>query len=406
MRKPSPILAIALTVFFDLLSFGLVIPDIQLRGEKLGAQGLLLGLTIASFSIAQFVVSPILGRWSDTVGRRRILLVTTTLSTLSYLMYSHASFLWIMLAARILNGMGGANIGVAYAYIADITTPAERGKAMGLIGAAFGMGFIFGPPTGALLVKAGGGTPLVLGYSAAALSALNFVYVFFFLPESVRPGAKLSEVRANGIAALREALKAPGLLLLLAMFFATTFGFSNLEATFFRLSEHNFLLSQIQTALVLTLVGVVSAIMQGGVVRIVLPIFGEVNLLRFAYFLQVPALALAPWASPWAPLIMVVILLGIGGGLSQPSMSSLISQNAPPSMQGSIFGVTQSLGALARILGPVVGNSLFDRGEVLFGRQHWLPYVFGACVVLVPLLGSWKLKMPERQPEPVAVLSG
>ena len=144
MRKPSPILGIALTVFIDLLSFGLVIPDIQLRGESLvGAaygnsispvlKGTILGLAIASFSIAQLITSPLLGRLSDHVGRRSILLITTILSGTAYLFYSHAGFLWVMVVARILSGIGGANIGVAYAYVADVTTPENRGKAMGLI---------------------------------------------------------------------------------------------------------------------------------------------------------------------------------------------------------------------------------------------------------------------------------
>src|SRR5579862_3234797 len=219
MRKPPPILAIALTVFFDLLSFGLVIPDIQLRGEKLGAQGFVLGLTIACYSFAQFIVSPILGRWSDTVGRRRILLVTTVLSTLSYIIYAHASVLWIMVAARLLNGMGGANIGVAYAYVADVTKPSERGKAMGLIGAAFGMGFIFGPPAGAWLVTLGHGLPIVMGYAAAALSACNFLFVLLALPESLKASTEATPQK-RGIAAIREACGCPGLFLLLAMFFA------------------------------------------------------------------------------------------------------------------------------------------------------------------------------------------
>src|SRR5947209_8208599 len=119
-RRPSPILGIFLTVLIDLLGFGLVIPDIQLRGDSLGAKGIVLGLLIASYSIAQLIVAPILGRWSDSIGRRRILLVTTCLALVSYLLYAHANTLWIMLAARVFSGMGGANIGVAYAYIADV----------------------------------------------------------------------------------------------------------------------------------------------------------------------------------------------------------------------------------------------------------------------------------------------
>jgi MFS transporter, DHA1 family, tetracycline resistance protein len=418
MRKPSPILGIALTVFIDLLSFGLVIPDIQLRGELLIRQtyglaltdtmkGLVLGLTIASFSIAQLITAPILGRLSDQIGRRSILLVTTLLSAGAYIFYSHAFFLWVMIAARILSGIGGANIGVAYAYIADVTSPENRGKAMGLIGAAFGIGFIFGPGIGSLLVRLGNGTPTVLGYTAATLCILNFFYVYFLLPESHQnrwdaTAESTGElIQSKRKIRLVDALMTPGLGLLLAMFFCTNFGFSNMESTFFRLAEHNFNMSQLQTALILTEVGIVSAIMQGGVIRIVLPMFGEVNLLRFAYFLQVPALLCMPWANPWIPMMLVAAFLGIGGGLSQPSMSSLISLNTPSDMQGGIFGINQGMGALARILGPLIGNTLFglhsNRGD--FNERHWLPYTFGAIVVFLPLLASFKLKMPDKSTE-------
>ncbi len=236
MRKPPPILAIALTVFVDLLGFGLVIPDIQLRGEKLGAQGVILGLTIASFSIAQLLTAPLLGRWSDSVGRRRILLITSTLSWLAYLFYAHATVLWIMIAARVLGGIGAANLGVAYAYIADVTEPKDRAKAMGVLGASFGMGFIFGPPLGSYLVQLGHGGPLVLGYTSASLCLVNLLYIYFVLPESLKRGSREGEERAPSFRNLHKALATPGLPLLLVMFFAVNFGFSNLESTFFRLA--------------------------------------------------------------------------------------------------------------------------------------------------------------------------
>jgi len=387
MRKPPPILAIALTVFIDLLSFGLVIPDIQLRGEKLGATGTVLGLTIASFSIAQLLTAPFLGRWSDSVGRRSILLITSWLSCFAYLFYAHASVLWIMIAARVLGGCGAANLGVAYAYIADISTPQNRARSMGALGAAFGLGFIFGPPLGAFLVKLGNGTPIVLGYASAALCSINVLYIYFLLPESLKRGSHEGEERAPSLRNFAKALRTPGLPLLLMMFFAVNFGFSNLESTFFRLAEHQWQLDQIHSALVLGEIGMVSAIMQGGLVRIVMPRFGEVNLLRLGFICQAPSLFLIPWSNPWIPLLTVTTIMAIGGGLAQPSMASLISRTAPATIQGGIFGVTQSLGAVARILGPVIGNSLFD-------VRHWLPCAFGAGVVAVPLLASWTLSSP------------
>ncbi len=144
-----------------------------------------------------------------------------------------------------------------------------------------------------------------------------------------------------------------------------------------------------QSAFVLVEVGIVSAMMQGGVVRIVMPIFGEVNLLRFAFLCQAPMLALMPWTHPWITLFIVSTILAVGGGLAQPSMASLISRTAPASIQGGIFGVTQSLAALARILGPLIGNALFD-------VRHWMPYAFGAGVVAMPLVASWTLSPPPE----------
>ncbi len=412
LRLP-PLLGIFLTVFIDLLSFGLVIPDIQLRGEALGGKGVVLGLMIASFSIAQLLVAPVLGRWSDTIGRRGILLATSLISMGSFVAYGHADVLWLMFAARVLSGMGSANIGVAYAYVADVTRPEDRAKGMGLLGAAFGLGFIFGPIAGAFLagidhrrhleamglpgagadsLQAFGGQPLVLGYAAAALCLLNFLYVLLFLPESLKGGVVRSDgPRGSSLQNMAKALATPGLGLLLGLFFAYGFAFSNLESTYFRLAVQHFHLTQEHGALILTVVGIVSAVMQGVVVRMVTPRFGEVRLVRFAFLLQVPVIAMVPHAPPWLWQMIAVVLLGIGAGLSQPALSSLISRSAPPEMQGGIFGVTQALGALARIAGPLVANGLYDR----FGVAY--PYLAAGLVMLVPALGAFRIGEPGAE---------
>ncbi|HMS55941.1 MAG TPA: MFS transporter [Fimbriimonadaceae bacterium] len=387
-RKLPPVLGIFLTVFIDLLSFGLVIPDIQLRGDSLGASGAMRGLLIASFSIAQLLTAPILGRWSDQIGRRKILLITCALAFLSNILYAHATIVWIMLAARVLLGIAGANLGVAYAYIADVTKPEDRAKSMGLIGAAFGLGFIFGPPVGALLIKAANGSPILLGYVAAVLSAINFIYIILFLDETV-PKAESNE-RKPTLHNFAVAFKTPGLALLLVLFFVNNFGFANLESTWFLLAVKDFQMTQEHAAYVLAFVGVVSALMQGWIIRIVTPRFGEVKLYRFALLCQVPALALVPFAPPWIPMLLVIVLLGIGMGLGQPSLSSLISRMAPASMRGGVFGVTQGLGAMARILGPMIGNFLFD-------IRPYAPYMAAAGIVAIPMLGAWKIKEPEDE---------
>lgn len=393
MRKPGPLIAIFLTVFIDMLSFGMAIPDIQLRGERLGATGPLLGLLLAIYSIAQLFTTPYLGQLSDRIGRRKVLLVTSALTVFCFLLYANATTLALLFAARILAGISGANIGVAFAYIADITTPQERAKSMGMVGAAFGLGFIFGPPVGANLVSLGGGQPTLLGYTAATLGVINLWFIWKFLPESLKPeNRKLTEdgtpaLKANFLAVGR-ALRTPGLSILVLLFFGSTFAFSNLESTFFRLLDSRHGMNERDGAYVLMWVGVVAAFMQGYFIRVLTPKFGEVRLMRFGYWLQVPVLASIPFAPPWIPLLLGALLLGIATGVASPSTSSLISRSAPSSLQGSIFGVTQSVGAFGRILGPLCGSTLFEIDSAL-------PYFAAALIMLIPACLALRLQMPE-----------
>lgn len=391
MRRALPPLgAIFITVFLDLLSFGMVIPDIQLRGAALGAEGFVRGLVIAVFSIAQLATAPLVGRLSDAKGRRPVLLVTTLLATLSFIAYANSHELWIMFVSRILAGIAGANIGVAYAYVADVTTPADRPKGMGLIGAAFGLGFILGPVTGAELVRIGGGTPVVLGYTAATLAFLNFLYVLVAVPESLTKDSSDRRATLNKpLATLLRALRTPGLAILLLLFFAYNLSFSNLESTYFLLATGEFALSQSEAARILAWVGVVGAFMQGYMIRIVSKRFRELSLLRVAFLAQAPILMCVPFARPWIPQLIGATLLGIASGLAQPSLGSLISKTAPPDMQGGIFGVTQALGAMARILGPLAGNALFD-------VRYWAPYALAAVIMLVPAIAAFRIPLGPK----------
>ncbi len=391
MRKPSALFAIFLTVLIDMLSFGMAIPDLQLRGEQLGARGWLLGLMLASFSIAQLIAGPFLGELSDRIGRRKVLLVTCTMTLLCFLLYSQATTLPILFASRVLAGISGANLGVAFAYIADVTTPENRAKGMGMVGAAFGVGFIMGPPLGAWLVTAGNGGPVVLGLVAALFALVNLVFVWKFLPED---GGKMAAATSGGNAFTKNwanvglAMRSPGLGLLILLFFGSTFAFSNLESTFFLLLSNKWLLSMDQGAWVLAWVGVVAAFIQGYLIRIVSKRFGEVNLMRFGYLMQVPVLASIPFTPPWFPLLAGAMFLGIATGIAGPSTSSLISRTASSAMQGSIFGVTQSVGALGRILGPLFGNALFVKDMAY-------PYFLAAGVMLFPAVIAFFVRMPD-----------
>lgn len=398
MRKPlSPLVAIFITVFLDMLSFGVFIPDIQVRGSNLGAKGLTLGALIAIFSLAQFVTAPIMGRLSDKIGRRQILIISTVLSILSYCAYGFATTLPFMFLSRILGGIGSANVGVAYAYVADVTKPMDRAKGMGMIGAAFGLGFVLGPPLGVLMLELGNNDPMWLGGAGVALGLVNLLYLVKFLPEPETHGS--AGENSFSLQAFKQALKVPELSILLLMFFAYGFGFSNLESTYMLLATKQFHWTQMTAGLVLTLVGVVMAFMQGYFIRILMPKFGERKLVRAGYLIVAPVIALVPFALPLAVHLVGVVLLGVGNGMAQPSLGSMISQNTPKTMQGSMFGVTHALGAFARIVGPLVGNTLFN-------QAYYYPYLFAGLVMLIPVLLSWTSRvkeLPRGDSEPIEV---
>jgi len=405
----SPLLGIFLTVFLDLLSFGLFIPDLQLRGEVLATNllgrdgrpadptqvGFLVGAVLGVFSLAQLIASPLLGRWSDRVGRRRILIITTFLSLVSYVVYAHAEHYSVVVASRLLAGLAAANLGVAFAYVADVTEPENRSKGFGMVGAALGVGFILGPPAGGILISLGKDSPLLLGYVGAALVLVNLLYIVLFLPEpEVIPAERKSFLQE-----VKVAVTTPGLALLLAMFFAFNLGFANLQSTFFLLLSDErsvFHLSDAEAkkygSYIMGMVGLIGALMQGVIVPRLTPLLGEVNMLRIGFLLIVPSLAFVPFAPLWLPMILVLIVMGTGSGLSQPSLNSLVSRNAPAEIQGGIFGVTQSLGALARLIGPLISGPLF-------AQKTYLPYLLGGAIVLFPALAAWRVRIPESQPE-------
>lgn len=375
----SPLVAVFLTVFFDMMSFGSVIPDLQLRAEKLGATGFLAGLVLATFSIAQFIVAPLLGRWSDRVGRRKVLILTCAVATLSSVIYAFATNLPLMFASRLLLGVAGANLGVAYAYIADVTEPDQRAAAMGKIGMAFGFGFMFGPPLGASMIKLGHGNPMLLGFVSAFFALVNLIFVVFFMPDAPRREEERPEFQKLGqLEKLGLALKTPGLGFLLVLFLVANLAFAMLESTYFFLAHDVYGIDQLATSLILVFVGLVAAIVQGGLMGPLVKRFGEINLLRVAYLVQSPVLASIPFVRPWVPVLFGCLLLGVGSGLAQPNLSSLVSKAAPPAMAGGVFGVLQSLGAIARIVGPLVAVDLYF-------RQHWYPYALAAVMMLVPL---------------------
>lgn len=387
-----PVIGIFLTVFLDIFSFGLFLPDLQLRAQSFGADGIKLGFVMASYSVANLLLSPVFGLISDRFGRRRVLMATSMIATIAYVIYANSTSLEWVVVARIFLGGAGASVSTAFAYMADITTPEERGKGMGLLGAAFGLGFILGPVIGALLLSAGHDQPVLLGYSGGAMSLINFLYIWLLLPDSMpkNPSEKPADLFRN----FGEAFRSKDLAFLLILFFAINFAFTNLESTFFLLLHDPravFGYSAVEAkkvgAEILATIGLVSAIIQGGVIQKIMPVFGEVKLIRFAYIILPLTLASLPFAKFLFPGLVVLLCMAIASGLAQPSLQSLISRSAPATIQGGVFGITQSLGAMARLIGPILSTAAF-------AKAFYLPYLIGAFVYLFATVGSWFLRQP------------
>ncbi len=374
----SPLVIIFVTVFIDLLGFGIIIPLLPFYAESFGATALTVGLLGTSFSLMQFVFSPIWGRLSDRVGRKPIILLGLMGSCVSYLMMALATTLPLVFLARIVGGIAGANIPTAQAYIADLTTPENRAKGMGMVGAAFGMGFIFGPALGGLLSRFGPSVPM---WFASALCLLNFTAALFLLPES-RAVAQRAPGRGR-LEVFRRAMTHPQLALLLSLYFLVTMAFSGFEATFALFGERRFGFTAATIGLVFTFIGTILAIVQGFIVGRVVKRVGEAQLIPAAIFLIALSIGLVPFSFTVPMLFVSVGILAVGMGFNSPAMSSMVSRLSDPNEQGGILGLASSLASLGRVVGPAWGGFLFDR----FGMT--VPYLSAAAMMLLAFVVSF-----------------
>ena len=406
-RKPS-LLVVFLTVFIDLIGFGIVLPLLPLYAESYGARGWQIGLLMAAYSAMQFLFAPWWGRLSDRIGRRPVLLVSTVGAVASYALFAWgarfegATALWIIIVSRAFAGLCGANITVAQAYIADITPPEQRSKRMGLIGMAFGLGFIFGPPIGGLSFKWFG--PSGPGLVAAGLCAANFILAFFILPESWTPSSE-KVVRRARLEQWRHTLRQPTIGLLVIIFFLATFCFTCFELTLGLVIAQNFNLG-IQTPEAISVAstlfmycGIVGAFIQGGPIGKIVKRFGERKLI--AVSLLITGLSLAPipfihgteplsWAvlfssrgGAWWALLLALGALSVGSGLTRPPLFGLLSVLTPRTEQGATLGIAQSAGSLARIAGPIFAGAFFKAHAAL-------PYLTCAVIAFITGLIAWK----------------
>ena len=377
-----------LIVFIDLVGFGLVIPLLPFYAERFTASPLQMTMLFATFSLMSTITAPLWGRLSDRVGRRPVLMVSMAAAVLAYLGLAFATALWMLFAARAFAGACAGNIAAAQAYIADVTPPDQRAKGMGMIGAAFGLGFIIGPVVGGIvagndLATADLETP---GLIAAALSFAAFLGVILLLPESLAPGRAISS--RGRIAAARSALGRPVLARLIAVFFLATLAFSGMETTFAWWAIAQFGWGPRSIGFVFFYVGLLSVLMQGVLIGPLTRRFGEERLMLVGLAMLVLGLLLLPFAGDLPRLLVAVSALAIGNGALAPSLSSLISRRAAAGEQGEVMGVAQSAGSLSRVLGPIIAGSLF--GAV--GRSS--PYLWGAALVGVALLIGWRVPRP------------
>lgn len=397
-RKPS-VGIIFLTVFLDLIGFGIVLPLLPVFSEEMGANGFMVGAIMASFSAMQFIFAPLWGRLSDRIGRRPVLLVSLAFSAISYSIFAIGSGmkgdigLWVLLGSRIAAGICGANISVAQAYIADISPPEQRSRRMGLIGMAFGLGFIFGPVFGGLSLKWFGLTGP--GWVAAAFCGLNFLLACVILPESWHPGGEQATQRPR-FAQWMHTLSQPKVGLLIGLFFLATFAFTCFETTLGMLVADNFKLDIEKNAdkisYLFTYCGVIGALVQGGAIGRLVKKFGEPGVIALSMILTAVGLAPLPFIFGWPALMVTLAVLSIGSQMARPPIFGMISNLTPGNEQGATLGVAQSMGSLARIAGPVFAASLFH-----FSAK--IPYLVCAAVAVVAGLIAWVKLHNVPQPD-------
>jgi MFS family permease len=409
MRKPS-VFVIFLTVFIDLVGFGIVVPLVPIYSKHLvpdsigplWAQGVAIGVIISSFSAMQFIFSPIWGRLSDRYGRRPILLTSTAGASISYIFFAlsaalpgHQAALVLMIGSRAFAGLFGGNITVAQAYIADITPPEQRSRRMGLIGMAFGLGFIFGPAIGGISLKhIGGAGP---GAIAAGLCAANFLLALFVLTESHKPTSEHATQRPH-VAQWIHTLSQPKIGLLVIVFFLATFCFSCFESTLPLLVSDNFHIniqrdetSASTVAYLFVFCGLIGALVQGGAIGRMVKKFGEPKLIALSLVLTAISLALLPFISgpanlswsillrpegrSWLGMLGALALLSVGSSLTRPPLFGMLSNLTLAHEQGANIGVAQGAGSLARILGPIFASGLLP-------FMAALPYLVCTAVLL------------------------
>jgi DHA1 family tetracycline resistance protein-like MFS transporter len=392
-KSRSPLVIIFITIFIDLVGFGIVIPVLPLYAERYGASEATVGVLLAIYSAMQFIFAPILGKLSDRIGRRPVLLVSLIGTSMGFLIMGLAprmpvgfallgmapTLVWLFIA-RIIDGISGGNISTAQAYIADVTPPEQRSRGMGLIGAAFGLGFIFGPAIGGLMSHISAEAPF---FFASAMAAANATALYFLLPESL---SHEHRSQAQGRVTVAQIFAQAGdwhLKAIMATYFFGTVAFAMLTATYALFANHRFNFDAIHTGYMFTYVGVLGAVIQGGLLGRLVKMFGEKPLAIVGTAVFAASVFALPSTATLTTLLLASTGIAIGNSLMTPTLNGLASKSVSAAWQGRMLGVMASVASLARIIGPVLGGWLLSLDADPAGHYGRSPYWTSAAIMLM-----------------------
>lgn len=382
-RQPAPagFWTIWTTVALDLVGFGMVVPILGRYAERFGAGGLEVGLLFASFSVAQMIFSPVLGRLSDRIGRKPVIVISLVGSAIGSFITGAAGALWVLFLGRFIDGASGASVAVAQGAITDIAPPEQRARLLGMLGAAFGLGFVLGPALGGLAALGG---PHVPFYLAGTLAAINAIAAYIRLPETKSSPAPVAAKTQS------KETRSPVLVRFAVASFIATLAFSGFEATFSLFGRERFDLTEGSAALVFLFVGAILVGVQGFLIGRLTATWGSRNMLRIGLVSVGVGLLVLAASTVWSVLFVALFLLAFGQGIASPSTTALVAEAAPPDRRGEALGYQQSVGAFARIAGPITAGLLFD------GVNAGTPYLIGGLLFFVALVAVWPVTSAVR----------
>jgi DHA1 family tetracycline resistance protein-like MFS transporter len=375
LTKNRQLFAIFLVVFIDLLGFGIILPLLPYIAEKYTATPVMIGLLTGAYSLFQFIAGPILGRLSDRYGRKKLLIISQLGSMVGYVLLALAGSLPLLFLSRIIDGITGGNISIAQAYMADITDKKNRASAMGLLGAAFGLGFMFGPAIGGYLSKWGFFVPALF---AAGISLISTFATILFLKETVNVKASIKSPRtAANYAELKRVLTTKPISTLLLVFLLISLAFSGMQGTYALFVQAKYNWGPREVGYIFAMIGVVAILTQIKVLGFLTAKLGEYKTLLSSVFILAIGFGVISLTDYLPLFILGNALMPLGNALANPTLTAIATENIPPQEYGETLGLLQSAGSLGRIFGPVVA------GEIFYYFNHNTPMLISSLIFLL-----------------------